>query len=123
MCSAASATIDCVLGGRLWENAARTGGKLLHGLKELQERYDMIGDVRGVGLMIGVEIVKDKDSKEPAQKECSDIRRACADRGLIVGTGGWYRNVIRVQPPLIIDDGHVDSGLRMFEEALSETSK
>jgi 4-aminobutyrate aminotransferase len=122
MCSAASATIDCVLGDRLWENAARTGDRLLHGLKELQQRYDMIGDVRGVGLMIGVEIVKDKDSKEPAQKECSEIRRACANRGLIVGTGGWYRNVIRVQPPLIIDDGHVDSGLRMFEEALSETS-
>jgi len=118
MCAAASATLDYITENRLWENADRIGQLILRGLRELEEHYGLIGDVRGRGLMIGVEIVKDKKSKEPGPEECAALRRSCADKGLIVGTGGWYRNVIRVQPPLVIKEEHVDEGLKAFEEAL-----
>ena len=123
MCAAASATLDYIMENRLWENAERMGDNMLRRLKELEKSYDIVGDVRGQGLMIGVEIVKDKGTKEPGTEECSTLRRRCAERGLIVGAGGWYRNVIRVQPPLIIGEEHVDEGLSVFEEALRDTQK
>ena len=120
MCAAASATLDYVIENRLWENADRMGEKMLRGLRELEGRYDLMGDVRGRGLMIGIEIVKDKETKEPGPEKCSALRRSCADKGLIVGVGGWHRNVIRIQPPLVIGEEHVDEGLRILEEALRE---
>jgi len=119
MCAAASATLDYVMENRLWENADRMGQRMLRGLREL-ERYDVVGDVRGMGLMIGVEIVKDKRTKEPDPEECFALRKACADKGLILGAGGWYRNVIRIQPPLVIGEEHVNEGLKIFEDALRD---
>jgi 4-aminobutyrate aminotransferase-like enzyme len=120
MCAAASATLDYITENRLWENAGLMGRKLLKGLKELEERHDLVGEVRGQGLMIGVEIVKDKRTKDPSPEECARLRRSCADKGLIVGTGGWYRNVIRIQPPLVIGEEHVEEALAVFEEALKK---
>jgi len=117
MCAAALATVDYIVENRLWVNAERTGRLLLQGLKELERRFELIGDVRGKGLMVGVEVVKDKRTKEPAPEACAAIRRQCAERGLIVGAGGWYRNVIRIQPPLVITEDHVSQALEIFEGA------
>jgi 4-aminobutyrate aminotransferase/(S)-3-amino-2-methylpropionate transaminase len=118
MCAAASATLEYIVDNKLWENAEKMGIKILRRLKELEERYDLIGEARGVGLMIGVEIVKNKSTKEPNPEGCSNIRRRCANSGFIVGTGGWYKNVIRIQPPLIIEEQHVEEALNIFENAL-----
>lgn len=117
MCAAALATVDYIVENRLWVNAERTGRLLVQGLRELERRFELIGDVRGKGLMVGVEVVKDKRTREPAPEACAAIRRECAERGLIVGAGGWYRNVIRIQPPLVITEDHVSQALEIFEGA------
>jgi len=122
MCAASSATIDYLIENRLWENAARMGDRLIRLLREMEEDYDIVGEVRGRGLMIGIEIVKSKASKEPAVEECKKIRKSCSDNGLIVGSGGFWSNVIRIQPPLTISERHVEEGAAIFEKALKEAS-
>ena len=122
MCAAALATVNYIVDNRLWENAERTGRLLLQGLKDLESRFELIGEARGKGLMIGVEVVKDKRTREPAPQACTAIRRLCAERGLIVGAGGWYRNVIRIQPPLVITTDHVSQALEVFEGAVKAVS-
>ena len=122
MCAAASATLDYIKENRLPDNAAKTGNLLLKRLKEMEERYEIVGEARGKGLMIGVEIVKSKASKEPAVEECKKIRSICSDKGLIIGAGGFWSNVIRIQPPLTINEGHVEEGASIFEEAVKAAS-
>jgi 4-aminobutyrate aminotransferase-like enzyme len=122
MCAAASATLDYLTENRLWENARRMGERMLRGLKEFEQRYPLVGEVRGLGLMIGVELVKDKKTKEPAAEEAAAVRKACSNRGLIVGVGGVYKNVIRIQPPLVITEEHVDEGLEILDRSLKEVS-
>ncbi len=99
------------------------GNLLMERLKEMEREYNVIGEVRGKGLMIGVEIVKDEKTKEPGAEECKEIRKLCADYGLIVGLGGWWSNVIRIQPPLTIREEHVDKAVEAFERAVKEVKK
>src|SRR5437016_8788086 len=82
------ATMEVIEQEGIQENALKVGAHLKNGLKELQERHKLIGEVRGMGLMLGVELVRDRKTKEPAATECSDLLEMCKDRGLIVGKGG-----------------------------------
>jgi len=123
MCAAASATIDYVINNRLWENAERMGTLLMKGLKELESKYEIVGEARGRGLMTGVEIVKDNKTKEPGVEETDKIRKLCADYGLIVGKGGWWNNVIRIQPPMTIREEHVDVALEALQNAVEEAAR
>ena len=116
MCAAACATIDYVIENRLWENAERMGNLLMRRLREMENKYNIIGEVR-------VEIVKDKKTKEPGIEETDKVRKYCADYGLIVGKGGWWNNVIRIQPPLIIKEEHVDQAMEIFEKAIKNVEK
>ena len=118
MCAAALVIVNYVVENRLWENAERMGQQLLRRLKELESRFELIGEARGKGLMVGVEIVKSKETREPVPSECAAIRRQCAERGLIVGAGGWYRNVIRIQPPFVITEENVEGALEVFKDAV-----
>jgi len=120
MCAAASATVDYVIENRLWEKAKKMGNLLMKGLKEMESNYKVVGEVRGRGLMTGMEMVKDKKTKEPGVEEADKIRKLCADYGLIVGKGGWWNNVIRIQPPLTIRKEHVDEALETLEKAVRE---
>ncbi len=120
MCAAACATIDYVIENRLWEKAKKMGELLMKGLKEMESNYRIVGETRGKGLMTGMEIVKDKKTKEPAPEETNKIRKFCADHGLIVGKGGWWNNVIRIQPPMTIREEHVDKALETLEKAVKE---
>lgn len=120
MCAAASATIEYIIQNKLWENAERMGTLLIKRLKEMESKYEIIGEVRGKGLMIGIEIVKDKKSKEPMHDKCKEIRKLCADYGLLVGIGGFWANVIRIQPPLTINEEHVDKAMEAFEKAVNK---
>ena len=79
--------------------------------------------MRGRGLMIGVEVVKDKKSKAPGGEECKAIRRTCYDEGLLVGAGGFWSNVIRIQPPLTIEETHVERCMEAFEKAVKTVEK
>jgi len=123
MCAAAGATIDYIMEKRLWENAEKTGTLLLRRLKEIEGEHEIVGEARGKGLMIGVEIVENKKTKEPTSDQCKEIRKLCADYGLIVGLGGFWANVIRIQPPLTIREEHVDKAMEVFEKAVKEVEK
>ncbi len=118
-CRAALATIDLLEEG-LIKNAARIGDYILNKLGELQKRFHLIGDVRGKGLMIGIELVKDRETKEKAIDERGKIIRACFEKGLLILGAG--ENVIRFSPPLIMTQSEADTGLAIFEEVLKKVA-
>jgi 4-aminobutyrate aminotransferase len=116
-CRAALTTIELLEGG-LIENAARLGGYILGKLKEFQKRFHLIGDVRGKGLMIGIELVKDPVTKAKAIEERSKIIQACFKKGLLIL--GCGENVIRLIPPLMITQREADLALTILEDVLEE---
>lgn len=116
-CAAALATLDLVEGG-LAKNAARMGERLLKGLKRLQEKHACIGDVRGVGLMIGVEFVTDRKTKEPAGQLVHELEQLAFKKGLLLLSCG--QSVIRVAPPLVLSAHDVDAGLAILDDCLGE---
>ncbi|MCU0580436.1 MAG: aminotransferase class III-fold pyridoxal phosphate-dependent enzyme, partial [Desulfobacterota bacterium] len=101
-------------------NALELGGVFLTGLKNLMSRQALIGDVRGLGLMLGMELVKDRATKEPAKEECKRIMERTKELGLLVGRGGYYGNVIRIKPPLCLTRADVDFALEVLGLALAE---
>jgi 4-aminobutyrate aminotransferase-like enzyme len=100
------------------DNAATVGAYYRDGLESLKEKHELIGDVRGMGLLQAIEFVKDRVSKEPAPQETNKFMEECRKRGLLVGKGGMYGNVIRTSPPLIITKADVDEAVRIMDEAL-----
>ena len=119
-CRAALTTIELLEDG-LIENAARVGAYLLEKLRDLQKRFDLMGDVRGKGLMIGIELVRDRQTKEKAIEERGKIIRGCFEKGLLILGAG--ENVIRLSPPLIITRKQADTALTIFEEVLKKVEK
>lgn len=113
--AASLATLDLLEGG-LIANAAKMGERLLTGLRELQARHEMIGDVRGRGLMIGIELVRDRATKEPATSERDEVEIECFKRGLIIQ--GCGVSTVRLSPPLLIDEEQCDFALRTLDESL-----
>ena len=117
-CAAALAVLDIIKTDKLLENATVQGGYIKERLTEMMEKHPMIGDVRGKGLMVGVEIVKDKDSKETAPKATEAIMMECFRNGLAIVNCGV--NVIRWMPPLTITRDLIEPSLEIFEKALSK---
>jgi 4-aminobutyrate aminotransferase len=116
-CAAATATIRVIRDEKLVENSARRGPEIMALLRDLQDRFSAMGDVRGVGLMIGVEFTT--PNGEPDKKTAKAVWQACVDRGLLLLTCGTYGNVIRWIPPLIIDETHIKEAMSIFEDALA----
>lgn len=114
-CQAALTTIELLEGG-LIENAARIGDYILEKLKDLQKQFDLIGEVRGKGLMIGIELIKDRVTRKKATEERNRIIQACFEKGLLIL--GCGENVIRLVPPLIITQNEADTALTILEEVL-----
>jgi len=117
-CAAAQATLDVIEEEGLVENAARVGRRLMDNLRTLAAQSRLIGDVRGLGLMIGVELVRDKNTKEMAAEEAQEVVRACFERGLLLLPCG--PNAIRFSPPLIITAAEADKACEIFAAALAE---
>jgi 4-aminobutyrate aminotransferase len=115
---AAKATIDLIEEDRLMDNAATVGAYYRAGLESLKERHDLVGDVRGMGLLQAIELVKDRASKEPAPEATTQFMEECRKRGLLVGKGGLYGNVIRTSPPLNIAKSDVDQAIKIMDESL-----
>lgn len=113
--AASFATID-LLEEELMANATGMGDYLLAGLRELQKKHEMIGDVRGKGLMIGVELIKDRETKEPAAAERDQVEIECFHRGLIIQ--GCGVSTIRLSPPLLINQTQCDFALETLDDAL-----
>jgi len=118
-CAAALANLDVMRDERLPERAAERGEQLMARLAALRERHPLVGDVRGKGLMIGVELVRDA-AKTPADTEAKEVRRLCREAGVLVGLGGAFGNVIRFQPPLVITPQQVDRAADVFAEAMGK---
>lgn len=89
----------------------------MKGLKEIEASYDEAGEARGRGLMTGIEVVSDADTKAPGAGLTHEIEEEAKARGLIVGSGGLEGNVLRIKPPLVIDEDQLDKGLSILHEA------
>jgi len=123
MAAAALAVVNTILKERLWERAAKLGKYWMKGLKELQEKHEIIGDVRGKGLMIGVELVKNRKTKEPAKEESLKLKEEARKRGIFIAAGfGWLANTIEMHPPAIMTEEQIDRALSILEESFKAIS-
>jgi len=118
-CAAVSAVIDIMRRERLEENALRIGRIMKARLEKMMEKSPYVGDVRGMGLVMGVELVKDKTTREPAPDLTRKLIGLAAEHGLLIGSVGLFSNVIRVAPPLVITEAEAHESLDIFEKALS----
>ena len=121
--AAGSAVIDYIRSRNLLERASSLGDYTINRFREMMERYEIIGDVRGIGFMIGVELVKSKRTKEPGEKIAQEFRKRLFQRGLLMHTCGHYGNVMRFMAPLVISKKHLEAGLEIFEEEVASLSK
>ena len=116
---AARATIEVIEEENLLENAHTVGTYFRGKLEELKAKYPLLGDVRGMGLMQALELVKDRETKEPAPEQTVQLMERARDNGLLIGKGGLYGNVIRLSPPLNISKADVDEAIRSLDKSLA----
>ncbi|KTD72608.1 aspartate aminotransferase family protein [Legionella tucsonensis] len=116
-------TLEIIKEEGLVENARIMGELLKDGFLQLQKKYPLIGDVRGRGLLLGIELVKDPKTKTPASDETFQLMDLCKDKGLLVGKGGQFGNVFRIAPPLTINREQVNFILETLEQSLSELER
>lgn len=121
-CRAALAVLEILIEDNLLKTAESLGEKLWSRFTALQEKYEMIGEVRGKGPMIAMELVRDRETKEPASDEAKKLVKLCYDKGLVILSCGNFGNVIRTLMPLVITDQQLEKGLSILEESLNEIS-
>ncbi len=117
-CAAALAVIETIERDGLLARADHIGGIMLGRLREMQERFELIGNVRGRGAMVAMELVENRTSKKPAKQASSRVIEECYRQGVVVLKAGTYDNVVRLLPPLTIDDALLREGLDVLEKAL-----
>lgn len=122
-CAAGLKVLEVIEKEKLVERANNIGKKIFARFTEWKGKYECVGDVRGLGAMIGVEFVKNKASKEPDAKLVSDIIQYAAHHGLLMENAGTYNNVIRFLAPLVMTDEQLEAGLKIYEEAIAACSK
>ena len=98
----------------------KIGNRLLKGLDGLRQKHNLIGDVRGKGLMLGIELVKDRRTKEPAKEECAQILETCKEMGLLLGKGGLWGQTIRFSPPMCLHEQDADFLLEVLDQAFQK---
>ena len=111
--------IDVLLDERLPERGTRLGERALARMRGWMERFPIIGEVRGIGAMVAMELVTDRATREPAATLTNEILRYCHAHGLVLLKAGLYDNVIRLLFPLVIGEQELERGLDILEEALS----
>lgn len=121
-CAASLKTIEIMERDHLADRSVEIGKKVTARYKEIQKKYPVVGDVRGLGGMIGIEFVKDPETKKPDAALTADIIQTCAKNGLLVEGAGTYNNVIRFLAPLVITEEQLEAGLDIFEAAVKECS-
>jgi alanine-glyoxylate transaminase/(R)-3-amino-2-methylpropionate-pyruvate transaminase len=118
-CAQGLASLEVILDDDMQGNSKRLGGKLFAGLHDLQKKYECIGDVRGKGLMVGVELIED-ENKTPATLLTANVFETCKDLGLIIGKGGYFGNVLRIKPPMCLTELDIDFMLDVLDEAFAQ---
>jgi len=119
-CAAGIASLEVMLEQDLPKQSQLKGEYLLRRIRELQETESMIGEVRGKGLMIGVELVEEHENKTPAQAKAAKIRELLRMKGILIGVGGVKGNVVRIQPPLVITDEQLETLMDRLVESMKE---
>jgi len=117
-CTAAQATIDVIEREGVPQRAERLGAKLRAGLEDLATEHPVIGEVRGLGLMQALELVEDRKTREPAPTRAVALMERCRELGLLIGKGGLYGNVIRISPPMLLEESDVNEALSLLDRAL-----
>ena len=122
-CAAALAAVSVLQKEKLADRASKIGTKMLRRLGEAQEGIAGVGDVRGKGLMIGLELVRNRGTKEPAPELAQEVKKDMLRKGYIVGVGGIFKNVIRLQPPLIIPKDEAEKATSELVDSLKKSSQ
>lgn len=117
-CRAALAVLDILFKEKLIERGAAIGTKVRARLEDMQAKHEIIGDVRGLGSMLAMELVKDRETKQPATEAAKKLTQVCFDKGLVLLSCGNYGNVIRTLMPFVITDEQLERGLQILEEAI-----
>jgi 4-aminobutyrate aminotransferase len=117
--AAGKAVLDFIESQNLLQNTETVGAYMKAELEKLQQKHNLIGDVRGKGLLLGVELVRDRKSKEPAPKETNALLARARDNRLLIGKGGLYGNVVRLSPPMNVSKDDVDEFIRRFDRSLA----
>jgi len=120
VCAAAIATLGVMERENLPERAGRLGKTAMKRFKEMGERFDLVGDVRGRGLLIGVELVRDRETKEPARNEALKVCWRAWEKGLVMISFGRYGNVLRIAPPLTIGEDELEAALGIVEDSIED---
>ena len=121
--AAGSAVLDVIDEEGLQENCRVVGARLKNGLKKLMAEHAIVGDVRGMGLMLGMELVRDRSSKEPAKAETLDVLEQAREMGVLFGKGGIDGNVLRIKPPMCITADDADFAVEVLHRALETASR
>jgi alanine-glyoxylate transaminase/(R)-3-amino-2-methylpropionate-pyruvate transaminase len=122
-CAQGLATLNVLLDENYQQHANDMGNRLLDGLENLQDAHPLIGDVRGKGLMVGVELVTSRKTNEPAPKPTADVLERAKNLGVLLGKGGYFGNVIRITPPMCITTTDVDFLLQVLDMSLGEIER
>jgi 4-aminobutyrate aminotransferase len=118
--AASHATIEVLEKEKLAENATKVGAYILDRLNKMSKEHESIGDVRGKGLMMGVEFVKDRETKEPASQECKRVCYRAWQKGLIINYYGMKQNVLRITPALTMTQEVAEKALEIIDEAIQD---
>ncbi|KAJ9598916.1 hypothetical protein L9F63_026549 [Diploptera punctata] len=119
-CAVAISVLEVLERQKMRENATRVGNHLLNLLRQLQQKYSIIGDVRGVGLFTGIELVKDRETRIPATAEAQHIISRMKEEYILVSSDGPDRNVLKLKPPMVFTHENADHFVKMLDEVLSE---
>jgi 4-aminobutyrate aminotransferase-like enzyme len=122
-CAAGIAVMDVIEHDGLVQRAAQVGQKFRDRLRELMQQHEIIGDVRGVGLATGVELVHDRATLEPAAAEAKQLLNLLRDNGVLIGSDGKFGNVLKLRPPLVFETEHVEIAISAFDRALSRLQR
>ncbi len=122
-CAQGLATLEVILEEKIQQRALEIGGYLKEGLQDLQKRHKSIADVRGQGLMLGVEIVEDLKTLAPSPAKCAIVHEKSKELGLLIGKGGLFGNVLRIKPPMCLTREDVDFMVAVLDEAFNEAER
>jgi 4-aminobutyrate aminotransferase-like enzyme len=121
-CAVGLAVLDVIEEESLQENALKVGAHLKAGLEALKSRHSLIGDVRGLGLFIGVELVLDRETLEPAAKQAAYLVERMKENGIFLSTDGPMHNVLKIKPPVVFSKTDADELVRVLDVVLAESS-
>jgi alanine-glyoxylate transaminase/(R)-3-amino-2-methylpropionate-pyruvate transaminase len=119
VCAQGKAVLEVIKRENLQANSRRVGAAIMAGLEKLKVKHNVIGDVRGKGLLLGLELVKDRATKEPAQAETARVVETCRDLGLLLGKGGLWGQTIRIAPPMCVSAADADFLIDALDAALA----